>query len=106
MARDYPDGTYKPTSPVLHAQTISFITRAMVAKGYWQQQPNDPTLYPNVADPTHRVDLATYTYYAGAVPGTASTTANWRQWNQSSTRGWFAQALWQALDAYSGVAMP
>ncbi len=97
---------YGPTDPVNRAQAISFVTRAMVAKGYWQQQPDNPALYPDVSDPTHRADLATYTYYAGAVPGTASTTSNWPQWNQPSTRGWFAQALWQALNAYAGVAVP
>ena len=36
---------YAPRDNVLYAQMISFITRAMVAQGYWQQQPIDPDLY-------------------------------------------------------------
>ena len=41
-------------------------------------------------------------YYAGAVPGT-SATANWDGWNRPSTRAWFAEALWRALDSHWGV---
>ncbi len=60
MARGYQDGSYKPTNKVLNAQVISFITRAMVTKGYWQAQPDDPALYPDVpAASGHRADLAT-----------------------------------------------
>jgi hypothetical protein len=98
VARGFPDGTYKPTAPVLNAQVISFITRAMVAKGYWQPQPDDPALYPNVpAASGHRKDLITYYTHAGAVPG-SDPFAAWPQWNQPSARGWFAQALWQAFN--------
>src|SRR3712207_7096579 len=51
-------------SQVLNAQVISFITRAMVTKGYWQAQPDNPTLYPDVpAASGHRTDLATYAFY-------------------------------------------
>ena len=97
VARGFPDGTYKPTNPVLHAQTISFITRAMVTKGHWQPQSDNPALYPNVpASSGHREDLATYHAHAGAVPG-SDPFAAWPEWNQPSTRGWFAQALWQAF---------
>jgi hypothetical protein len=104
VARGYQDGTYKPTNDVLYAQTISFITRAMVTQGYWVQQPDNPALYPNVpASSGHREDLATFVYYAGAVPGT-NATANWDGWNRPSTRAWFAQALWQALGSYMSGA--
>jgi hypothetical protein len=41
VAKGFPDGKYRPTSPVLNAQVISFITRAMVAKGYWVQETVD-----------------------------------------------------------------
>jgi uncharacterized repeat protein (TIGR02543 family) len=102
VARGYQDGSYKPTNPVLYAQTISFITRAMVAQGYWQQQSDDPALYPNVpASSGHRADLATYVTHAGAVPGT-SQTVGWGNWDRPSSRSWFAQALWQALDSHFG----
>ena len=103
VARGYSDGSFKPTNPVLHAQVISFITRAMVAKGYWQLRADDPALYPNVpAGSGHRADLATYTFYAGAVPGTEPGAA-WAGWDRPSTRGWFARAEWQALDSHFGV---
>ena len=103
MARGYQDGSYKPTNKVLNAQVISFITRAMVTKGYWQAQPDDPALYPDVpASSGHRADLATYVFYAGAVPGTAPA-AGWGGWADPSTRGWFALAQWQALNSYFAV---
>ena len=95
-----------PTTSVLQAQAISFIARAMVAKGYWQYQPDNPALYPNVpATSGHRVDLATYVAHAGALPGT-DATAPWgggTGWDQPATRGWFAAVLWQALDSHWGV---
>jgi hypothetical protein len=104
MARGFGDGTYRPIDPVLHAQTISFITRAMVAKGYWTQQADNPALYPNIpAESGHRQDVSTYVYYVGALPGTASTTANWADWDQPNTRGWFAEAKWSTLNSYFGL---
>ncbi|CAA9542216.1 MAG: hypothetical protein AVDCRST_MAG88-105, partial [uncultured Thermomicrobiales bacterium] len=90
VARGFPDGTYKPTEPVLQAQVVSFVTRAMVAKGYWTLQRDDPRLYPNVpAGSGHRQDLTTYVHYAGAVPGTDPTAA-WPGWNQPIGRSGFA----------------
>ena len=101
VARGFPDGTFKPTADVVKAQMISFIARAMVAKGYWQAQPDDPALYPNVpAASGHRADIATFVYYAGPLPGAPDTTAAWGGWNQPASRAWFAQALWQALNSY------
>jgi alpha-tubulin suppressor-like RCC1 family protein len=103
VAKGYQDGSYKPTAPVLNAQVISFVTRAMEARGYWQAQPDDPAVYPNVpASSGHRADLATYAFYAGAVPGTEAA-AGWGGWAQPSTRGWFALAQWQALNSYFSV---
>ncbi len=103
VARGYQDGTYKPTNPVLQAQTISFITRAMVAQGYWAQETVDnPDLYPNITVASgHRWDVLTYYRNAGAIPGT-DPTASWAGWDSPSTRGWFALAEWQALDSYWG----
>src|SRR3712207_9456047 len=70
------DGQYRPTNPVVQAQVISFITRAMVARGYWQPVTvDDPALYPNVSFATgHRWDLLTYHRYAGAIPGDRKST--------------------------------
>ena len=102
MAKGYQDGSYKPTSQVLNAQVISFITQAMVTKSYWQAQPDDPVPYPDVpAASGHRADLVTWTRYAGPVPGT-TPGAPWAGWDRPSTRAWFAVALWQALDAHFG----
>ncbi|HEY8602683.1 MAG TPA: choice-of-anchor Q domain-containing protein [Thermomicrobiales bacterium] len=104
VAKGYSDGTYGTTSPVLNAQVISFITRAMEDAGYWQFQTDDNTVYPNVAPGSgHRVDLATYVHYAGPVRGTASSTVDFAGWDQPSSRAYFAFALWQALDSYFSV---
>jgi len=97
VARGYPDGTFDPTGPVLQAQTISFITRAMVSKGRWQQQQDDPLLYQMVpASSGHRADITTYVAYAGPLPDRplGATFA----WDQPSSRAWFARAFWQALN--------
>ncbi len=98
VATGYGGGKFGPNDKVLHAQTISFITRAMVARGTWQLQPdNDPGLYPSVAIASgHRQDVLTYYHYAGVLPGTTAR-GTWDAAFQPSTRGWFAQALYQAL---------
>lgn len=102
VARGYEDGTFHPTEAVVQAQTISFITRAMIAKGYWQAQPDDGALFPNLpASSGHRGDLATYVHYA-ALPPDTSAGANWDTWNRPTSRAWFARTLWQALDSYFG----
>ncbi len=102
VARGYDDGTFHPTEAVVQAQTISFITRAMVVKGYWQTQPDDGVLFPNLpASSGHRDDLATYAHYAGLPPDT-SAGAGWGNWNRPASRAWFARALWLALDSYFG----
>lgn len=78
VARGFGDGTFHPTENVAQAQAISLVTRAMVAKGYWQYQPDsNPNLFPEVpADSGHRVDLATYYFY---IPSIANyfQGANW-----------------------------
>ena len=104
VARGYGDGTFGTVDKVLQAQVISFIARGMVAKGRWvAATADDPTLYPNVpVSSGHRLDLITYHRNAGAVPGTVATQP-WAGWNAPATRGWFAEALWQALDRYFAV---
>ena len=97
VARGYADGTFDPTGPVLQAQTISFIARAMVSKGRWQQQPDDPLLYPGVpASSRHRADITTFVAYAGPLPDRPLSATF--DWNQPSSRAWFARAFWQALN--------
>ena len=104
VAKGYGDGTYGTTDPVLNAQVISFVTRAMVAKGYWVAQPDNPAYYPNVLPNSgHRGDLATYVRYAGTVRGTAAPTDAFAGWDQPSSRAYFAFALWQALNSFFGV---
>ena len=97
VARGYPDGTYDPFGDVLNIQVVSFVTRAMVAKGYWQAQPERADLYPNVpASSGARADLATYYFYVGALPDFPTTTP-FNYWDVASTRSWFARVLWDAL---------
>jgi hypothetical protein len=103
VAKGYDATTFAPTGQVAHVQTISFIARAMVAKGYWTQQPDDPLIYPNVpASSGHRQDLVTFVHYAGPLPERPAGGV-WAEWAAPSTRGWFAQILWQALDSRFGV---
>lgn len=107
VAQGYPDGLYRPTHDVFYAQTISFITRAMVAKRYWTMRSDNPAIYPDVpASSGHRADLSTFVAYAGLVPGTSSTSQSWPVWNQPATRAWFAQAQWQALERHFARQLP
>jgi hypothetical protein len=89
---------FAPNAPVTYAQTISFITRAMKAKGYWQDQSSTPTPYTGVPGP-HAGDVATFYYYTRAYGGVPASPGDW---NAQATRGWFARALWQALDSTFG----
>ncbi len=66
-----PSPCFGPNDPVSYAQTISFITRAMVAKGYWLNQPNAPQPYAGVLA-AHAADVATFVYYTGGIPATPS----------------------------------
>ncbi|HEY8602257.1 MAG TPA: hypothetical protein VIL85_27775, partial [Thermomicrobiales bacterium] len=91
---------------VVYAQVVSFITRGMVEKGYWTYQ-TDNGAYPNIpGDSGHRVDIATYIHYAGALPGAANTGANWDGWDQPANRGWFAETEWRALNSYFTLTQP
>ena len=102
IAYGYTATTYGPNDQVTYAQAISLIARTMVAQGYWQKQPDDPALYRDVpASAGHRVDLATFVHYAGALPD-VPTDQSFATWNEPATRAWFARALWQALDSYFG----
>jgi hypothetical protein len=89
---------YGPTDPVSHAQTIAFITRAMIAKGYWVAQPGAPLPYQGVPG-VLAMEVRTFHYYTGGVPGLPANEG----WNDGADRGWFARALWAALDSYWGM---
>jgi hypothetical protein len=94
---------YLPRQGVLNIQVISFLTRAMVAKGYWARKADNPGLYTNVpATGTQRSDLATYVFYAGAVPD-RPTSGPFTGYDQPALRSFFARAEWQALDSYFRV---
>jgi hypothetical protein len=104
VARGYRDNTYDPTGPVLHAHAVSFVTRAMVRKGYWTRQADNAAYYPGVPEASgHRVDAVTYYFYAGNIVGTAAPTDPWDGPNGyagPSSRAYFAQVLWQAYSSY------
>ncbi|MFN8517679.1 MAG: hypothetical protein U0841_34925, partial [Chloroflexia bacterium] len=53
----------------------------------------------------HRRDLITYYYSAGNLPEQQAYDYPFSDWNAPSTRGWFAQVLWKALDDEFGGAM-
>lgn len=97
---------YAPRDYVLHAQVLSFITRAMVAKQYWTLRAIDPTLFGGVLNGTgHEQDVATFVFYTqnfGGVPDYPAS-GGFAAWNLQSTRGWFARALWAALNSYLSV---
>ena len=95
-ARGVVSPCYAPTAPVSYVETVTFITRAMVAKGYWAMQPNAPQPYAGVPA-VFAATVATYQFYTGAIPAPPD------DWNAGATRGWFAQALWTALDSYWGT---
>jgi len=106
VAQGFQDGTFRPMDDVVAAQMISFITRAMVAKGYWQQQADNAQLYTDVpASSGHRADLATYKNYVGGIYGTPND-ASFPGWDQPSTRAWVAEVLYQALKSIPPVSVP
>lgn len=101
VGRGYDGIVFGPTDGVNKAQTISFFTRAMILSGYWIRQPDNPNIYPNVPGSSgHRSDIATYVFYAGAVPGTSNTGQSWGDWNAFASRAWFSQAEWKGLNVY------
>lgn len=104
VARGYRDGTYDPTGNVLHAQTVSFVTRAMIRKGYWEYQGDNAAYYTAVPTASgHRQDAVTFYTYAGNIPGTSAPTDTWggpTGYDGQSTRNYFVNVLWQAYSSY------
>ncbi len=90
----YARAQYRP-APSCHLShrrsATASVTRATVAKGRWQEQPDDPALFPDVpASPGHWQDLATYVHYTGPVRGINTATAGFRAWDRSASRARFA----------------
>ena len=73
-------------------------SRALIAAGVWQPQPDDPRLFTDVpATSGHRTDLMTYLHYVGELPGLAAGP-RWEGpggWERPATRAWFAELLWR-----------
>ena len=89
---------FGPTDTVTYAETIIFITRAIIAKGYSVSQPNGPQPYVGVPA-VFAGTVVTFPLHAGA---------GWRyrapgQLEHPAARGWFARVLWQALNSYWGA---
>jgi hypothetical protein len=89
---------FGPTNPVTYIETIAFITRAMQVQGYWTPQPGTPHPYANIPA-VFAAEVATFHYYTQGLGGIPAPPSNW---NAQATRGWFAMALWAALDSYWG----
>lgn len=98
IARGFPDGSFQPAGLLTRQQAISFISRALVALGQWQQQPTS-ALFGDVAT-DHAADVATYVHYVGAipqVPGPDPMRAEGMGAKRPALRGWYAEAFWAAL---------
>ncbi|MGN6674808.1 MAG: cellulase family glycosylhydrolase, partial [Thermomicrobiales bacterium] len=98
---------FQPFGTVLYVQAVSFVSRALVNAGYWQQQGGGASLFGGaLAGTGNEDDVATYLHYAGSIPTpTASgvTLGNQRSgWVQPATRDWFSALLWAALDSQFG----
>jgi hypothetical protein len=112
VAFGYGDGRFGPNDKVTYAQTISFISRAMVVKGYWQARtaPPDPVPYGGVLGNTgHQNDVATFLFYTGSYGGVPDHPqgGGFADWNTPSSRAWFSRVLWAALlSRYSGEDIP
>ena len=88
-----------PTAPVSYAETLTVVPRARVVKGYWQIQVGAPQPYAGVPA-VFAQEVATFHHYTQARGGVPAPPASW---NAQATRGWFAMALWQALDSHWGI---
>ena len=100
VARGYTDREFDPLTPVLNVQDISFVTRAMVTKGFWTMELDSPAgQFTNVPMASgHLLDLATYVKNTGSVPGLSpNNMTTWAAFDQPATRAFSAQVLYQAL---------
>lgn len=94
---------YLPRDPVARIQLISFISRAMVSKGYWVKATTDTGVYANVPASTGaRLDLVTFVNNAGDLPGMPSAGA-FTDYEKEGSRGFAAMVIFQAYNAYFSV---
>ena len=108
VARGYDASTYGPHNPVAKQQVLVFISRALIAKGVWQAQADNPAIYPNLprstaAERRDAAEVVTFVAYAGAAPGT-SASQPWGDYASDISRAWFASTLWQALQVAGTTA--
>jgi hypothetical protein len=74
----------------------------------WEQQLDNVTVYGNVPQASgHRVDISTYYYYVGSVPGPNGSTigpaTNWPTWTSAAEREQVAAIMWWAFADYWGT---
>lgn len=103
IARGFTDGTFQPTGALTRQQALSFISRAMVARGVWLAQSASTNPYPDVAS-DHRADVGTYQHYVGGVPQAAPGGELGAA--IVASRGWYAETLWGALKLTRGGSSP
>ena len=113
VVEGYNATTFGPFDRVSRVQMISLISRAFDTfdgpKPDWNTiTVDDNTIYGEVLPTSpHRLDVVTYAKNAGIIPGTPST-ASWPNdpntgQNSQASRGFVAQALWQAYAIYFGT---
>lgn len=95
VAQGFGDGTFQPTGSIGQAQIISLITRAMVAKGFWQYQ-NDDGSFPEVPPSSgHRVDIVTFNFYTRALTPDFFSGSNYAT---AAERRFVARIVWEAVN--------
>lgn len=101
-----------PASPPLGILPVNgcpvpanFVSGQIASKATkWESQSNIPSVYGSVPDGSgFRRDITTYTYYAGAVPGTTGPADAWATWSSPAKRQQIAAILWNAYASYWGT---
>jgi hypothetical protein len=74
----------------------------------WEQQLDNVTIYGDVNQASgHRVDISTYYYYVGGVPGPTGSTIGpasaWPTWTTAADREQVAAIMWWAFADYWGT---
>ena len=94
VAQGFGDGTFQPTGAVAQAQIVSLMTRAMVAKGYWQYRADDGS-FPEVPPSSgHRIDLVTFNYYTN---GALSQFFSGGSYATAAERRFVARVVYEAV---------